>query len=241
MARDPMRLVARAIIACSGDASGKISNDFAFVFLGTVSPTVSDWDNIANRVIDFYNLSRGGTGPIASRLGPQVSRVTNACEVAVYQIDMADPHHYFGSPVHVVPFTMGATSSVTPLPNEVAVVLSLRTAYGTDPEHAGTLRPRGSDRGRLYLGPWSTDQIATVSLPDGTHVAQLANATQQSIVKAAEGLYTDDSVLANATWSIWSRKEAQFKSILDYALDLEFDTQRRRGNPTPLQTWIPFT
>jgi hypothetical protein len=241
VARDPKKLVARATIACSGDKSGKISNDFAFQFLGTVDPTSSDWDNIANRVKDFYNLTRGVDTPICQWLSPAVSRVTNQCEIAIYQIDLADPHHYFGSPVHVVPWTMGGPAPTTPQPNEVSIVLSVRGNYGTDPEHSGSTRPRASDRGRLYLGPWGTSAIHATTLPDGTQVATVNANVITAISLSAKGLFDDDSVLANSTWSVWSRKEALYKSIVDYAIDTEFDTQRRRGMKTPLQNWIPFT
>jgi hypothetical protein len=238
MARDHKHYAARVTHLCAGDDSGSVSNTFMFRFTGAGVPSSTNLDDLATQAIAMYNTGPGTNPALGALLGPQFPRVANTSEVAIYDLDLADPAHAYGSPVNVRFFTLAGAAGGTPLPNECAVVLSFRAAYGTDPEHAGTTRPRASDRGRVYLGPWGTSQILAVTPPTGGSVATVAVAAKNTIIGAYRAM-----VAASLTtlWeaSVWSRKEQLFKPVAQYAYDDLWDTQRRRSSADPLHTWLP--
>ena len=235
MARDGLHWATRITFPTSGPPSGKTSNEFHWLWTGTGSPLAADYLALGNLIIAFYNTS--GTHPPCGFIGEQVSRTSSSAEIAWYDLDMADPHHYYGSPTNVQMWTLAPTLGTLPLPNECSGTLSYRSAYNTDPEHNLTTRPRASDRGRIYIGPLDTNAIAKSTLPDGTSVSLLhANFVQ--------GLLDNFTTLRGAAavdhWdmSVWSRKEQQFKSVAFKAMDNIPDTQRKRGQEQGLQNWI---
>jgi hypothetical protein len=237
----PQLLAARANFLCAGDQSASVSNTFFFKWETTGVPSSSDWTALAGIVRDFFiTVPTGASNKISAYLGQQVSTVANAHEVAIYQIDTSDPHHYFGSPVSVLPFTTTTVDSAGHLPQESACCLSFRAAYGTDPEHSGTTRPRASDRGRVYIGPLGQSTISSVTVPGGMNMTVVAPTFVTLLGQAAKWLFATANV-ANFIWSVWSRKEAVFKNIFDFAVNNDFDTQRRRSSGQALQVWNPIT
>jgi hypothetical protein len=236
MARDPALVAVKATLRCAGDQSSAISNTFCFKYTGSGTPTFLNDIDVMDQVKNFYNTGYSANPALATQFGPQFPRGANDSEVAVYAIDVADPHHYFGSPVATSFFTLGGAAGGTPLPNECAVVMSFRANYGSDPEHSGSMRPRASDRGRVYLGPFGTSQILTVSPPTGGTIATITAALHGAITRALQHLH-DDAASVNWQWSVWSRREQLFKPVADYALDDLWDTQRRRSAQTAIQTW----
>jgi hypothetical protein len=212
-----------------------------FHWTGGGTPSSSDLDTLCQNVRDFYTTtgSTPATAAIESFMGLQVSGATNVHEVAAYNIDVTDPHHYFGSPVHVLPFSFGILGTGGPFPQETALVLSFRAAYGTDPEHAGTTRPRASDRGRVYIGPLAANAATAVTTPAGTQMTVATPNVMNALIGSAKKLKTDVQV-GSFTWSVWSRKEQLFKDVVDYAVNNDFDTQRRRSSGQSLQMWQPL-
>jgi hypothetical protein len=239
MARDPKKIHAVVTFACSGTKSGHVSSAFNFLFGGGPDPTLADWNNVADMVQAFFNSVGSSGHSIGQYLSTAVNRGANLTETALYEVDVADPHHYLSSPVHVRPWSLGPVALGNGLPNECCGVLSYRTAYGTDPEHSGTTRPRASDRGRLYIGPITDAATALVTAPDGTRFPQLSTGFMTAMSEQAELLFTTGGT-DTWIWSVWSRKEQLFKSVVDYANDQYIDTQRRRSIADPLQSWKPL-
>jgi hypothetical protein len=60
-----------------------------------------------------------------------------------------------------------------------------------------------------------------------------------ALIGSAKKLKTDVQV-GSFTWSVWSRKEQLFKDVVDYAVNNDFDTQRRRSSGQSLQMWQPL-
>jgi hypothetical protein len=240
MARNPHFIYARTQFTTAGVKSGKVSNSFTFNFVSTPDPIVSDWDNLIGVIKNFYQVTQTSGHAVRDYLGPQINRGTNMTTTELYQIDVADPHHYLSSPVHVVPWSLAGTAPINPLPNEVAVSLSYRGPYGTDPEHAGSTRPRASDRGRTYIGPLDLSATQTITIPDGTEYLQVHPTFKSTLMQAAQAIFTADGII-NWAWSVWSRKEQALKPIVEGAVDQYIDSQRGRGVRDPLQSWVPFT
>jgi hypothetical protein len=99
----------------------------------------------------------------------------------------------------------------TPVPEGVAGVLSFRRDYGTDVEfirdpvtHKVTSRPRGQDRGRMYIGPLDG---ACIVADSGTYRAKLSTTFMNDCLKAFDGISTYADVTSH-TWHLvqWSRK-----------------------------------
>jgi hypothetical protein len=156
----------------------------------------------------------------------------------VYNLDLLDDKHHFGSPVQTYLKTPGTPGTSNPLPNEVAVSLSYRAAYGTDPEHDGVQRPRAQDRGRTYIGPLQTGAIATATAPNGTVVAVVDPTFITRILTSFTTLRVN-AFGHQFDLSVWSRHDHQLKEAFYKAVDNSFDTQRKREvEPPGLQNWI---
>lgn len=237
--RDGLHYAARGIFLTAGPPGGHTSSEFHFLWNAAGTPSLSDIHTLTDDVIGFWNtVPTGGSSYAPGHwYGPQVSRTPNASELAIYSLDPADPHHYYGSPVNVK--TWNLTTGVgtgPPLPNECCAVLSYRADYGTDPEHGGTTRPRADDRGRIYFGPLDVNAINDVVIVSGLHQAQIHPNVSDSLLGGISTLKTATQG-HSFTLSVWSRKLQTFKPVLDKAMNVDFDTQRKRGLATSLLTW----
>lgn len=238
MTRDGTHWAMRATFTTTGPRSGTTSNAHYFRWTAAGTPSTADLSSLAGDVATFWNGASGGSSTIGYYLGSQILRGTGAFAIDAYSLDLADPRHYFGSPVQTYLKNLGTPANLFPIPNECAVVLSYRAAYGSDPEHDGVTRPRASDRGRMYFGPLNTSSMLNASAPNGTIVVNVAPAVLTNIQNAATALKPAVAT-HNFEWSVWSRKEQLFKPVADIALDNSFDTQRRREvEPSPLLTWV---
>lgn len=241
MARDPQRLAARVTFKAAGTNGGTVGNTFYFHFRGPGNPVLTDWQAICTAVKALWTHIPPSAPALQTFISGAVSRITNDAEVAIYQLDFADPHHLFGSPVHVEPWTLGGTGLGQPLPNEVALVVSLRADYGTDPEHSGSSRPRADDRGRIYLGPFTVDANSSTGADTyGRVISQPHINLLTNLLYGVPALW-HAAIAANFDWSVCSRKGAVLKPILYWANDQQWDTQRRRGASDPLNSWTMFT
>lgn len=239
MARDMLHYSARATLNCVGPQSGTISNEFHFLWVGTGTPATADWNQLATDTAGFYVTTITATShSVGSYLSPSINRVSNTHEVSIYALDMADPHHYYGSPVTVGSFSMPVASSSLGLPQEIALVGSYRADYGTDPEHGGATRPRADDRGRVYVGPLCdaantgvTIAGMKLSVPDPIFINTLSGALS---------LLATTAFAHHWQMCVWSRKRSQFKEAISKAVNNDWDVQRRRGLATTLQNWVPM-
>lgn len=238
MARDGLSAAVRVVWPTTGPKSGTTSNTLYARWIGVGTPSTTDYDTAMADIWKFFNGASGGTGTITYYLGPQIYRATNSVLMDAYSMDLASTNNVFGSPVRTAQKTPGAPAATSPLPNEVAMTLSYRAGYGSDPEHVGTTRPRASDRGRLYLGPLHTGVMGSVTAPNGTITVNIQAAIIIAVLSAYSTLKTD---LAGHSWtlSVWSRKERLLKDVAYKAMDNSLDTQRRREvEPPSLQAWV---
>lgn len=187
---------------------------------GTIDPATVALD-IAGKWVDFYNNVDDAGHSIVSKLSPAVA--TNF-DVHLFDVTAhlnGTPH---GSPVASHVGALGARAATNPLPEEVAIALSIAGDMTGLVERAGATRPKARHRGRLFLGPWS---IAAVAGPVAGHT-YIDIALQHSIVFQAAAMRA--GLLAqDLDWCVWSRKDAAFRSVVGGFLDNAFDTIRSRG------------
>jgi hypothetical protein len=238
MARDNLHWAIRSTFTTAGPKSGKTSSTFYFLWNAAGTPGTSDLSTLIGDVGAFWNGVSGGASFLTNWLGPQILRGSNKLINDAYSIDLDDPHHAFGSPYFTKTTNLAVAGNLTPLPNEVALTASYRAAYGSDPEHDGITRPRASDRGRIYIGPFNTLAMDSVTLPNGTIEAVVAAGLVTAASTALSALNTA-ATGHNFTMSVWSRREHLFKTVADKSVDNSFDTQRRREvEPPGIQTWV---
>lgn len=134
---------------------------------------------------------------------------TNALEMRFY--DMADPEPRV--PAYTA-FGNLSGGGATPLPNEVALVLS----FSADPESGVPIARR---RGRIYFGFWGEGNNDASGRPDSFVV--------DAVVAFGQGLL--DASVAATTWK-WvqhSTVDNTYNIVAQGFCDNEWDTQRRRG------------
>lgn len=211
----------------SGIPADAVQNTFAFQT--PLGATTAELNAIAAALTTFYNTTTGA-GTVAAQLGKSLSTVAGVSTFEFYNLDGhldGSPH---GSPIRTDFWTLGAVAA-NGLPDEVAICLSFHSAYGTDVEFAGGVRPRARDRGRIYLGPLGTGVMTEDATTNEINVATL---TRQIIADSAARLRDD----ATTTWSQWSRADAILNAVTTGWVDNAFDIQRRRGNaPTARISW----
>jgi hypothetical protein len=239
--RDGTKFACKAVFLCAGPKSGKISNEFHFVWQGPGTATLTDFGNLATDVAGFYNTMVVATGSnVATFLGNQFSRATNLSAVDVYDIDTANPRDYYGTPVATGTFTLAAAGTGTlSLPNEVAATVSFRADYGGDPEHGMGTRPRADDRGRVYIGPLLQNALAMVTLPTGQKLPTLEPSFMSTCLGALTTM-ANQSFVHKFRFSTWSRKTQAFKEVVSKAMNNDPDTQQRRSLATSLLSWVPL-
>jgi hypothetical protein len=239
MAHDPMKIHALVKLSCSGSHSGHASNTFNFRFNGSLAPTLTDWQNLEAALVYLYSHSGTAGHTISGFLGTQINRASAANEIALYQVDVSNPHNYLGSPVHVVPFAVGPGAAGTTWPNDTAVCVSIRGGYGTDPEHSGSTRPRASDRGRFFLGPLNSTAGDSTFAPDGTSF-MVVSAAMITHISQLLPLFFTQLTTANWVWCVWSRKEQLFKDVQYWCVNNDLDTVRKREATNVLNSWTAF-
>lgn len=196
-------------------------NDQVESDLGEVAGTTA-------RMLDaFYYGEHAGSGAsIGEMLSPVIVGLTYRC----YDLGQAVEYgtNDAGKRIVVEPRDVREVESTAfepspagswPLPEEVAVVLSLRS------QKKG---PRG--RGRLYLGPWS--DVASTKTDGG---AMVNETLRTRVAAAAEDLR---SSAENATWVIVSPTDVAAHVVSGGYIDDAFDTVRSRGRaPTTRTQW----
>lgn len=234
----PDLLATATLKPSSGMAEDAVVNTFAFSMPSGFETVESNLDTLADIVGHFYRLvPTGETTAVGEYLGPQVVHDATGVTTRIYDITGhldGSPH---GSPIFEKASNLPAAfSSVTPLPAEVAVCLSL---HGTGWEAAAVEVPDGSDpgsavdrprqrrSGRIYIGPLNS---AAVTTGGPNNDAMPALAFREVLHAAAEALADSArAVAAGGRWCIWSRADTFLYTITDVSTDNALDSQRRRG------------
>ena len=118
---------------------------------------------VTTALITRLNFPQGSASfAITAWLAPSVDRGSSSSKINIYDISAhldGTPH---GSPIYTAAWDPAAMhpTSVQPVPDGVAGVISYRSDYGTDPEFgppgSGTkpgarARPRATHRNRIYM------------------------------------------------------------------------------------------
>jgi hypothetical protein len=175
------------------------------------SNPLGDATAITNALKTFY--SAFATSYLSNLLA------TNGHEVKYYDLPGVTPNY----PVAEQTFNLTAVPAGTPLPSELAVVLSFQGARTPG-------FPQARRRGRIYLGP-----LGTGANTSGRPTAALitAMATQAAAFKT-----TIDALASDTEWAIWSVANQAPVDITGGWIDNAFDVQRRRGvEETSRTTW----
>lgn len=175
------------------------------------SASVLDPFTISTAIKDFYSVSAG--------IGAYLSPTFAATLSTIKFYDMNEPLE--SPPVAQYVLPMGAGTGA-PLPSEVACCL---TFHGIPQDG---LTPRQSWRGRIYIGPLSTNAMDTgiggESRPKGAFALALTQAGK---------MVHDECVVGNSQWVIASKARQKLYPVSIFSVDNAWDTQRRRGvSPT---------
>jgi hypothetical protein len=125
-------------------------------------------------------------------------------------------------PTEIDTFNFVSAPGGDTLPEEVALVLSMQGEKVSG-------FPQNRRRGRVYIGPISTNCNV-----DGRPTA----ITLTNLTDAAATLWDDIKQIVGHHWSVWSTVDQDMVHITDGWVDNSFDTQRRRGvQVTSRTTW----
>lgn len=200
-------------------------------------------DDCIDEVVEFWTTLAVGQGTVmGSWLSDSISRVASAATVTAYStLDLtgATP---MGSPIDTRSFTVPAAVAGTPLPEEVATVISYHgdldgvpvTQANPAPPPA-VIRPAQRRRGRMYVGPL---QIQT-GAEAGNILRPASNYRTDSVLafsRMAESINTHASVY----FGVWSKSDAEVWQAVSCYMDDAWDTQRRRGVDPTTRTVEPI-
>lgn len=216
----------RAVITIptqSGVAKDAVKYDFAFA-----APTASLDTNIVQL---FSYVNSTWSTSLSGFLSPSLAHAAAGCLLQLYDIT----GHLDGSATNHPPYHQGTFTlpggGGSPLPSELAVVLSYHADFTGVPEHAPGERPRSRYRGRLYIGPMASSALGADSTSHRPYVAQ--NVRETIAAGAARLSQLEPS------WSVWSRKDSQLRQITQGYVDDAWDVQRRRGEePVARSFWV---
>lgn len=218
----PSRVIV-TLPAASGVGRDAVVTDFTF---SSATP------NVLTALAAFYNTTHPTWATaVSGYLSPTLSRATGAGVFHVYDLSVPlTSGGPAGPPIQTATWTLGGGGG-TPLPSELAVVLSYHAADTSIPEHAPGARPRSRYRGRCYIGPLTT----TALNQDATsHRPTVLQAVRETITASAVAL-----LAAEPTWSVWSRKDKMQRTVVGGWVDDAWDVQRRRGEDPVVRTNWP--
>lgn len=200
-----------------------------------------DFSALLAAIQNFYNGNTAGANTaIADLLSTTISRANTESKTEIYELPAsAGP---IGSPIATSFWTLeAAPTSVTPLPEEVAVVLSFHANLaglaevipGGPPGPEGDAHQKARNRGRIYLGPISS-AVSTAAANDT--VPPRPGGGARTIICAAASRLITESAAADAEWATFSRVGWLSHTVVGGWVDDAFDTQRRRGVETTTRT-----
>jgi hypothetical protein len=189
----------------------------------------ADLADLSGHIATFYNgpFEPDDVGP-SFYISDVVTRAEEGCRIEWYEVDPATPD----LPSEVDPdtgipqsddtstwldtylWTLGATTTDTMLPLEVAICISTKAT----PALPVPIRRR---RGRVYIGPLTTDVVKAGS----PYLPRVDPNVMQTLANAADYLAGTPTA---GQWAIYSGRAAQAYVVSEGFVDNEFDTQRRR-------------
>lgn len=196
---------------------------------------------VTQALANFYNLDGSAGVAVADYLSDALSRTVIASTVKYYDITTHLDGSNAGSPVSTDAFTLGPAGGATSLPEEVALVCTLRASgWATaaveapdagDPGSAVD-RPKQRRSGRLFLGPLSSFGLVEEA---STFRARPSDTFRGVILDRAEAL-SDELDALDVEWHVWSRVDVTTRRITDAQVDNAWDTQRRRGTAATVRS-----
>lgn len=159
-------------------------------------------------------------------------QTTNGLHYQVFDVSSHLDGSAAGPPILEVDHSVSPQATNIPLPNEVAIAITFKAAYGTASEFGpGGTRPRARLRSRVYIGPLPTAVVAAAA----TITEPIVDPATVTALRTAALTLSGDSV---GGWllGVWSRTDQAVRDVVGGWIDNAFDTQRRRGNDATLRT-----
>lgn len=178
-------------------------------------------DAIALAIERFYRTPYDvDSDAVGSFISNVVLRASGSIEI----YDWADPSPRV--PIAFYPMELAANGVTSSLPNEVALCVSWQ-----GDRQSGVNQARR--RGRIFLGPLSTNATTTVANEPARPATAFIIAARRASERLVTELSEDEVRLA-----VWSRVSSQLTPVTNGWVDNDFDTQRRRSTiPTSRSTW----
>lgn len=216
-------LVRTVMQPSSGLPEDVVINDWAFR-RGAGAPSQAELATLMGIVGDFFRGVNLNLATVGTYISTAITRAATH-QIQAYQIQ-AGP---LGSPLHEIdwlgPTTEGSSAG---LPREVCGVLSFHGNLLGIQEEAGATRPRARRRGRVFIGPLTTQAITQAGAP-------VLEPTFTSALRTKAIAMADAAAVEGWTWSVWSRANEELYEVVGGWTDNAPDTQRRRGQAPTLR------
>lgn len=220
----------------TGIARDEVENTFFFAAVG--SGVAAYGDTLAAAIESFYNGVSTGT-PLHDWMNISLDR-SSLAHIRFYDmLPILAGGTSTGPPLQDHTFTLGAAGDASLMPDEVAAVLSFHGELTGVPEHDGATRPRARRRGRVYIGPLTSNNPEVIATTSG--LPRIGSTLLLSLEEAGlrlSGTLADDAVM---NWAVYSRVDNTFYPVVGGFVDNAFDTQRRRQLDASTRTaWGAF-
>lgn len=222
----------------SGIPADAVTNKWDFHVGSAVTST--DYDEIHNRLVTFYNAING-------LLGQSLAIAANSHRIKQYLFAddatvpsgshlLLDPITPMGPPKRDATWTL-TNKGNGQLPAECAAVLTFEAGSRLVSEEVGATRPASRRRGRVYIGPLHD----TVKVADGVTGEQFILGTSRTtILTAAQALQSGLAGLTNPiAHVVFSGADNSARVVTDYSMNDEFDTMRKRGPKAKTRVRVP--
>lgn len=150
-----------------------------------------------------------------SAIDSYMSPVLDLDNVTVKAYDRSDPEPR--TPFATGELALPVTNDGPVMPEEVAVCLSFRGVLASG-------APPARRRGRVYLGPLSTQTIVA----GGNSRSRVAGGFIEDVIEGYEAAWAELTTAGNVH-EVWSPTDEVGRTVVQAWVDNEFDTQRRRG------------
>lgn len=206
-------------------ADGLERNNCVNTFAVTGSFEPAELGDLASIVAAFYQAEGSGPYPVGAYINDTIFRTDGLLIEAILS-----PQTPPNPPAFSEVYTLPAANATGPLPQEVAVCLSMYTST-----YFSSATP-GRERGRVYVGP-----LTSLAGTDAGLLAPLrvAPALQVAMTEGIEGVQGGLEALL-ASLAVWSRAAGTFHPVVGGWVDNEFDTQRRRGRDSTGREFYTF-
>lgn len=237
----------------SGLVKDEVQIGFAFGWSGGSGPTTSDYDNLLGDCINFFTTTNASGHKLGDRIAGTMARTALAASAKAYDIAGHLDGSDHGSPIRTQLWTLPTAGGYKPLPQEVALCLSFASslaglaevgplvsdipsdhraqAEGAPATHAGHTKPKARRRGRVYVGPFTENELGSTTTDNAP-----AGALQNDLGEAA-GRLSSQTLAHTWQWCVWSRRNAALHPVLSPVwVDNDWDVQRRRGQTHKTKT-----